>query len=503
MTRWYRNQPDRQQPQQTQGSDGDRADGDDRKRTRNSDLWRPPSVGRLRRGRGWAPASVPVSRWRMTSDQAPTLWPFLLAPSVPPRGALIGWDRHSGGLFHADPVGWVLDPAIPVGNPNIFVFGKPGRGKSGTVKALVLRLLDLGYRGLVLGDPKDEYNALCRAVGTEPVEIGPGLPGRINPLDLPNATANGRPGSSSPDNVDRAIGGWVRVVAGLVGSTRGGRGTGFGPTENTVTTKALRDLTGLTDGAATLAPVTVPLLWRALSEPSPGLVDDCRYSSARHFLDETRPLRDALGQLVTGSLAGLFDGPSTIRLDSTAPLQSLSLARLDRAGDDAVGIALLCVSAWANAHRADGTNTAPRLVIRDEAWKQLRLGVDAVAGLDADLRLSRSTGDVQVVVAHKPSDLLTAGDSGSQAVAIAKDLLHLSDIRVLHGQDPATADDLDELLDLGPVARQAVTGWAMDGTGRALWCLGPQHHQVQTVLHPDELRLFDTNTRLRHPGAPR
>ena len=55
----------------------------------------------------------------------------------------------------------------------------------------------------------------------------------------------------------------------------------------------------------------------------------------------------------------------------------------------------------------------------------MRLGVDAVKSLDANLRLSRRDGAVQIVIAHKPSDMLTVGDAGSQAVAIAKDLLHL------------------------------------------------------------------------------
>ena len=89
-----------------------------------------------------------------------------------------------------------------------------------------------------------------------------------------------------------------------------------------------------------------------------------------------------------------------------------------------------------------------RIVIRDESWKQLRLGPEAVKSFDVDLRLSRRDGDVQIAIAHKPSDLLTAGDAGSQAVAIAKDLLHLADTHILHGQDPAVADDLDRLLEL-------------------------------------------------------
>jgi hypothetical protein len=63
---------------------------------------------------------------------------------------------------------------------------------------------------------------------------------------------------------------------------------------------------------------------------------------------------------------------------------------------------------------------------------------------------------------------LSAGDVGSQAVAIAKDLLHLADIKVLQGQDLAVAEELDRLLGLGPIAQDLVTGWAMHGEGRAL-----------------------------------
>ncbi len=467
--------------------------------------WSPwPRRGAARPGRGWAGAWPAVPAWRMTSDQAPVLWPFLAAPPLPVGGALLGWDLASGGLFHADPVGWVLDPQVPVANPNVFVFGKPGRGKSATVKAMVLRLIDCGYQALILGDPKDEYDPLCRALGVAPVQIGPGLPGRVNPLDHDGGAGSSTGHASDGAGWHATVNRWTGLLGSLVGSVgRGSHRVPFGPTENSVISHVLRDLTGTEGGSTHPAPVTIPLVWRALADPHRQLVAACRYASTRDFLDQTRTLRDALGQLVTGSLAGLFDAPSTVRLDPAAPIQSLSLARLTTAGDDAVGIALLCLGAWAAAHRGlPGADRPPRLVVRDEAWKQLRLGVDAVASFDADLRLSRSTGDVQIAVAHKPSDLLTAGDTGSQAVAIAQDLLHLADIRVLHGQDPSTADDLDQLLGLGPTARAAVTGWAMHGTGRALWCLGPRHHQVQTVLHPDERHLTDTNTSLR-PGAGR
>ena len=174
----------------------------------------------------------------------------------------------------------------------------------------------------------------------------------------------------------------------------------------------------------------------------------------------------------------------------------MSLSRLEALGDEAVGIALTCLNSWGRGMRELAAPGDLRIVVRDESWKQLRLGPDAVKSFDADLRLSRRDGDIQFAVAHKPSDLLSAGDAGSQATAIAKDLLHLADIKILHGQDQAVGEELERLLGLGPIAQDLVTGWAMHGKGRALWCVGDRQYKVATILHPAEAALAYTNDAL-------
>jgi len=435
----------------------------------------------------------------MTSDQAPVWWPFIATPGLPPTGAQMGIDQLSGGSFYADPNGWVLSEEVPVTNPNIFAFGKPGRGKSGTVKAFCLRMMDFGYRTLILGDPKDEYEKLCRALGVEPFVIGHGLPARINPLAF-GPLGHGWAHLSGAEAQRRAaivFGRWLTLVRGLVGSQRIGEArVPFGPTDEVVVKAALQHLTGYQTGNTRLQETTIPRLWHLLDAPSDDLIARCRYASVRQFLDETRLLRDALGQLVSGALAGLFDDHTTIAVDWTAPIQSLSLSRLEALGDEAVGIALTCLNSWGRGMRELAEPGDMRIVVRDESWKQLRLGPEAVKSFDADLRLSRRDGDIQFAVAHKPSDLLSAGDAGSQATAIAKDLLHLADIKILHGQDQAVAVELERLLGLGPIAQNLVTGWAMQGKGRALWCVGDRHYKVTTLLHPAELALTYTNDAL-------
>jgi hypothetical protein len=455
-----------------------------------------PRRGRPGRGAGWSPVPAPLSTWRMTSEQTPVLWPFIASSGLPPTGAQMGIDVLSGGAFYCDPMGWVNAPAIPVTNPNMFVFGKPGRGKSATVKVFCLRMLPYGYRVLVLGDIKDEYEPLCRALEVEPFVIGHGLPTRVNPLAFgPLGHDWARIGRAEAQRRAAIIfSRWLILLRGLVGSQRsGGRPVPFGPSDETVVSEALRLLTGYTTGATRLTESTIPQLWQLLDEPAEDLVYTCRYADRRQFLDETRTLRDALRLLVKGHLAGLFDDHTTIDVDWRAPIQSLSLSRLEPLGDEAVGIALTCVNSWGQAMREIAEPGDLRIVIRDETWRQMRLGAEAVKSLDANLRLSRKDADVQVLLAHKPSDMLTAGDTDSQTTAIAKDLLHLCDVRVLHGQDQRIGEELATVLGLNTMARHVVTNWAMADVGRALWLVGERLFKVQTVRTPLEESLTYTN----------
>ncbi|MCC2592542.1 ATP-binding protein [Tessaracoccus sp. OS52] len=455
--------------------------------------------GRRWPGAGWAASRPPVRRYRMTSDQAGLYWPFTAPAATAPTGAPMGTDVSSGATFYVDPHGWVQDDQVPVTNPNIFIFGKPGRGKSAWVKAFLNRMFAFGYRALILGDPKDEYEALCHHFDVEPFRIGPGMSARLNPLDPgPLAAGWDRMDRLERESRSRIIfGRWLVLLRGLIGSqTIGDQHVPVGPSEEQVLKAVLESLTRHASDSRQLRPITLPQIWAALNDPTPDLVTHTRFQDRQRFLDDTRLLRDATAQLTTGVLAGIFDSETTIRIDWTAPVQSLSLSRLADLGDQATGTALTCLSSWGAATRSTGAG-GNRINVRDEAWKQLRLGPDAVAAFDADLRLSRAHGDIELAVSHKPSDYQSAGHTGSQTQEIAKDLLHLADIKVLYGQDAQVADDLEGLLDLGPVARDAVTGWAMNHKGRALVCVGPRTHKVQLALHPDlELPLTHTNQHL-------
>jgi hypothetical protein len=258
----------------------------------------------------------------------------------------------------------------------------------------------------------------------------------------------------------------------------------------------LARLSGWAAGGGVLRPVTIPQVHAALAHPTLELARACRYQDVQQMIDATREATDALGTLVRGALAGLFDAETNIRLDWEAPMQSLSLRRLNDLGDEVVGVALACVNSWSRAMTALRRPGEITIVVRDEVWRQMRLGVGAVQSLDSDLRLSRNDGEIQVIVAHKPSDLLSVGAVGSQEVAIAKDMMALCDTKVLFAQDSSIAGELRDLVGLNDISQDWVSGWARQRTGRAVWMVGNLLFKVTTVRTPLEEPLFDTNSAL-------
>ena len=74
--------------------------------------------------------------------------------------------------------------------------------------------------------------------------------------------------------------------------------------------------------------------------------------------------------------------------------------------------------------------------------------------------------------------------------------MHLADIKILHGQKPGVANELDAMLGLGEQATDVMTGWAMHRKGRALWLVGEAAYKIETRLHPVEETLTWTNEAL-------
>jgi hypothetical protein len=453
----------------------------------------PPSVhrrGRAGRNNGRAPSLPRPVVWRATSASASDWYPWLTAQPLPPVGIPIGRDVFSMAIFPVHPVEWVHRGIVT--NPNLFVSGVPGSGKSGLLKEMAASLAAYGTKSLVLGDIKGEYNLLAEYLGVSPIVLGPGSPHRLNPLDggplAQHLPADRAERAERLDEVHRRR---LMLLKTLM-AYRLGRD--LRSTEEAALGVALRRATGEDRGGR----IPDPLVGEVLAELWALDDDDARTlhaGSAAELVGEVREAGLALRNLLEDSLAGLFDGPTSAPLDFDAPIQTVDVSRLEGRGDDALGLVLSCLSSWGQAAVDDPARfagAAPRMVIRDELWRSLRYG-PLVRKLDADLRLSRAQGTIQVLATHRLADA-----EASPEAAVARHLVASCATRVMFAQDLSDLRGVAEEVNLTDAEREMVSSWNAANIGRALWHVGPhgRAYVVDGHLTALERRLFHTNERM-------
>lgn len=446
----------------------------------------------------------PVPVFRGSTAQVQGLYPWLYGGGLPAAGAYLGIDCLTGGAFSCHPLAWLADGLVS--NPNMLVTGVPGAGKSATIKALALRLACYGVRAFVAGDLKNEYAPLARALGTEPVELGPGLPGRLNPLD---AGPLGESLPADPAALAERLAEIHRRRLVLLCSLAAMRlGRPLSPTEEAAVSLAIGEASGRwgsgpggegagqARGGAHQAGPAIPAVWAVLRDPTREMARELRVrrDSPDLLREMVRPVTDALGGMVHGALAGLFDGPTTVSPDFAAPIQTVDLSRMAGRGDETVAMILACVSSWAQA-ALDEPGPA-RMIIRDELWRSLRVPA-LVRKIDSDLRLSRAQGTIQVLATHRLADFEAAGTAGSAEAAIAGGLIGSCDTRVCLRQDTAPLAATREQVGLTDTECAHIASWTGRQVGRAVWKAGRAASAVvQVVLTPAERELFWTNEKM-------
>ena len=417
---------------------------------------------------------------RMTTAVAGVAYPFLAEGGLGAEGIYIGRDVHAEASF-------VFDPFALYGriegftNPNILLAGVIGQGKSALAKSFALRSVAFGYRVYVPCDPKGEWTPVAQALGGMSVALGPGLPGRLNPLDA----------APRPESVSEAD--WAGEIRKrrllLLGSlARTVLARDLMPMEHTALDVALDAV--VTRGAATN---WTPLLGDiATTLNNPGALDEVAGMMSGQLGDAARDLAHAMRRLVHGDLAGMFDAPSTVRFDPNAPMLTIDLSRLGGSGDDtALVLAMTCASAWMEAALTD-PNGGRRWIVYDEAWRLMR-HAGLLQRMQAQWKLSRGLGIANLMVIHRLSDLLTAGDAGSRSRALAEGLLADCSTRIVYRQETDQLHAAAALLGLTSVETDAISHL---NRGRGLWKVAGRSFVVQHQLHTYELALFDTDARM-------
>ncbi|MGV1005944.1 MAG: ATP-binding protein [Candidatus Nanopelagicales bacterium] len=412
-----------------------------------------------------------------TSATLQGAYPFLAEGGLGSQGVFVGQDMYSGGSFVYDP--WVLYQRGIITAPNLVLAGIVGSGKSALAKSLYTRSIPFGRRVYVPGDPKGEHTAVAEAVGGKAIILGHGLRNRLNPLD-----EGYRPSGLSDPEWASTVASRRRDLIGALAETVLERA--LSPLEHTVIDVALQAVV-----ASASVPI-LPMIVDRILTPDPG--DDERLA------EDGRLVGHALRRLVSGDLAGLFDGPSTVTFDPTLPMITLDLSRVVE-NSTLISVLMTCSSAWMESALLD-PNGGQRWVVYDEAWR-LMSHPALLKRMDAHWRLARHYGIANLLIFHKLTDLDNVGDQGSAMRALANSLLANAESRIIYRQESDQIGTTGKTLGLTGTEQKLLPSL---GTGQGLWRIKESSYVVQHQLHPEELRVFDTTQRMSqnppNPTAP-
>jgi hypothetical protein len=368
-------------------------------------------------------------------------------------------------------------------NANMLVAGEPGSGKSAAVKTYLYRTLSLyGVGGVrrwaAIVDPKREYVDLAHKLAMPVLELYPGGPNRVNPLDA-------GPGLVGLDR-DELVRRRTELVRALM------------------EVMLYRPLNGVEDGAMSW---TLDLLTNAKSQPSLHDVfrvlgdppDELRghleeAAGKVDFSIELRDVRLALDRMLHRDLRGIFDArDATSPIDWNAKGVVIDLSQVF-GNPQVLRLLMVGVTSWltnlfASRQRDDSLRC---YLVLDESWSIA--GDLAVARwVQSVWRLCRDYGVSGISMVHRVSDFGSQADDGTAASKMSSAIVSLSQTKVLFRTSRADIAATRAILGLSEKEAELV---AMLARGRALWKVGDHSAVVQHKVADSEWAFARTDARM-------
>lgn len=120
----------------------------------------------------------------LVSESLGTFMPFNVQEIMDEGGIFFGENASSGNL--------IMCNKEKLLNPNAFILGVPGSGKSFNAKENIVFLALSTDDDILICDPEREYAALIEALGGEVIRIAPGSEDHINAMDMVEGYGDGK-----------------------------------------------------------------------------------------------------------------------------------------------------------------------------------------------------------------------------------------------------------------------------------------------------------------------
>ena len=368
-----------------------------------------------------------------------------------PDGVLYGFDDQNHPL--------IFDPFHPsLENANSVVFAKSGAGKSYFTKLTALRLLYTGIDFLVV-DPEDEYRRLCQQVEGQYIRLASSSGQHLNPFDLPPADAGQEEGR---DPLGEQVAALIALVEVMIAEP--GKPLSVGE-------RAVLD-TALYETYASAGIISDPTTHSA----QPPLLSDFHAVLAKTPGEVAANLAARLRRYVSGSLAGLFGGPTNVELGNRFVVFNIQALEPELRP---VAIHLIAGFVWNRVRRS----RRPRLLIIDEAWALMQYP-EGAAFLASMARRARKYFLGLQVITQDVADFL-GSDHGRTVLANAA-------IKVLMQQDESTIEPVANAFRLSDRERQVLLTAAK---GSGLFFVKGGHLGIHVEASPREHSFITTAPR--------
>jgi conjugal transfer ATP-binding protein TraC len=365
----------------------------------------------------------------LDSECVALTFPFMSSELVQENGILYGVNNSNNSL--------VIIDRFSLNNANSIVFAQSGSGKSYASKVEILRQLMQGTKVIVI-DPEREYKNLADSVHGTYIKLSSKSTEKINPFDLAST-------GHSDEHLSQHIQDLTEVIALMA--------EGLTARERAAVDKAI-----------------IKIYKQAKKGEAPLLEDLCAELNNLSQLE----LNERLEKYLTGSLAGVLNRPTNIKLENR--LVVFDIKDLD----ESLRQIMMMIIANFVQNKVKAT-PEKRVLVIDEGWLLLEHEESArfVAGL---VRRARKYYLGVSIISQQANDFLNN--------EYGKAIVSQSSLRILMHQDTTTIKHVTSEFNLS----EYEAGYLLTcGRGDALIIADQNHVALKVVASEDEHPLITTN----------
>lgn len=378
----------------------------------------------------------------MDTTSIATTFPFTSSMLSSDEGIMYGINKLNNSL--------VIFDRFSMPNSNSVVFATSGSGKSYLIKLEALRYLVQGVEIIVI-DPESEYKALCQTVGGNFISFAANSPSKLNPFDLSMAV------EENEDVLDSKITIIHTMIQLMVGQ--------LSPTETSLLDKALSEayrLKGITKDPETQV------------GKEPPLMEDLYKVLQGSNEPDARILTDKLSRYVIGSLGGIFNSQSNIKIDSKMTVFSVqSLEDVLKP----LAFFMILDFIWTKIKK----DLRKRILIVEEAW-YLMQREDSAKFLYGLVKRARKYFLGVTCITQDVDDFLKT----PQGLAVITN----SSIVILLKQVDASIDSVGKVFNLSEGEKRRLLS---AGVGEGIFFAGRNHVWIQVKASKEEHEVITTN----------